>query len=240
MPNILVVDDEREIADLVVDTLAPEGMSARACYSALDALAELERSPYDLAIVDVMMPGMDGLELCRRIRQMSEMPVIFLSAKVEEADKVVGLMLGGDDYIEKPFKKRELVARVRVRLRRAAPPSRRPGVSTARGIEVDAESHTASLHGVPLSLTPKEFGVLRLLVERAGRPVSAREIYEAVWRESYAASSSNSVMVHIRHLRKKLAEVDSSEALIETAWGVGYRIESDAAYRQGGGGHAQA
>ncbi len=107
-PNILVVDDERAIADLVVDTLVAEGLSARACYAAADALDELERAPYDLAILDVMMPGMDGLELCRRIRQTSEMPIIFLSAKVEEADKVVGLMLGGDDYIEKPFKKREL------------------------------------------------------------------------------------------------------------------------------------
>ena len=224
-PNILVVDDERAIADLVVDTLVAEGLSARACYAAADALDELERAPYDLAILDVMMPGMDGLELCRRI-----------SAKVEEADKVVGLMLGGDDYIEKPFKKRELTARVRVRLRRAAAAPLRPGVLSARGIEVDVDAHLASLHGIPLPLTPKEFGVLRLLVERAGRPVSSRDIYEEVWRESYASSSSNSVMVHIRHLRKKLAQVDSSE----TAWGVGYRIESDAALRRNGGGHAQA
>lgn len=239
-PNILVVDDERAIADLVVDTLVAEGLSARACYAAADALDELERAPYDLAILDVMMPGMDGLELCCRIRQTSEMPIIFLSAKVEEADKVVGLMLGGDDYIEKPFKKRELAARVRVRLRRAAAAPLRPGVLSARGIEVDVDAHLASLHGIPLPLTPKEFGVLRLLVERAGRPVSSRDIYEEVWRESYASSSSNSVMVHIRHLRKKLAQVDSSETFIETAWGVGYRIESDAALRRNGGGHAQA
>lgn len=239
-PSILVVDDEREIADLVADTLVAEGMDVHVCYGASDALDALERFPYDLAVIDVMMPGMDGFELCRRIRQTSEMSLIFLSAKVEEADKVVGLMLGGDDYIEKPFKKRELVARVRVRLRRSQAPSRRPGVLSARGIEVDVDAHLASLHGVALSLTPKEYGVLRLLVERAGRPVSARDIYEEVWREPFASSSSNSVMVHIRHLREKLARVDSSENFIETAWGVGYRIESDAAFRRGGDAHAQA
>ncbi len=222
--DILVVDDEREIADLVVDTLQAEGMVAHACYSGHDALAELAARPYGVAIIDVMMPGMDGFELCRRIRSSSDIPIVFLSAKVEEADKVVGLTLGADDYVEKPFKRRELVARVRARLRRHAESAPRSSVLSARGIEVDPRAHRAFLHAQELSLTPKEFGVLRMLLEHAGQPVSAHDLYQEVWGEPATSSSANSVMVHIRHLRKKLADIDSSETFIETAWGVGYRI----------------
>lgn len=226
VPRILVVDDEPDIADLVVETLSAEGFDAVACLSGDEALAQHGRTPFDLLILDVMMPGMDGYELCRRVRAASDVPIIFLSARIEEADKVVGLMLGGDDYVEKPFKKRELVARVRVLLRRAehAHPRRAGRVFEARGISIDADAHTAALHGEPLSLTPKEFGVLQMLVSQAGAAVSSRELYEGVWHEPFTDAAANSVMVHIRNLRKKLAAIDSSESPIETAWGVGYRI----------------
>lgn len=236
-PRILVVDDERAIADLLVELLEREGMRASACYSGEAALDAFANEPFDLVILDIMMPGIDGFETCSRIRAVSDAPIIFLSAKDEETDKVVGLMLGGDDYIVKPFKHRELVARIRARLRRPRPASSGPArrsVIEAKGIEVNLDAHTAALHDEPLALTPKEFGVLALLVSRAGSPVPTREIYEQVWDEPFSHSSANSVMVHIRHLRTKLAAIDASEQFIETAWGVGYRIVPACAPTKGG------
>lgn len=226
--RILVVDDERDIANLVAEILRREGMEAQPCYSGKQALELFGAQRFDLVVLDVMMPGMDGFETCGKIRSVSDTPVIFLSAKAEEADKVVGLTLGGDDYITKPFGKRELVARVRARLRRARAETRPAGVLAARGIEVNSESHTASLHDEPLSLTPKEYEILALLLRNAGKPVPAARIYEAVWKEPFSDAAANSVMVHIRRLRTKLAEIDASETFIETAWGVGYRIKPDA------------
>lgn len=223
--RILVVDDEKAIADLVSKLLAAEGMVVRPCYSGERALELFEREQFDLAILDIMMPGLDGFEVCRRMRAVSDIPVIFLSAKDEEVDKVVGLTLGADDYVTKPFKSRELVARAKARLRR----SRRDafdqvGVLQARGIELDVNAHTATLHGEPLKLTPKEYDTLALLVKAYGTPVSARAIFESVWHEAFDDAAANSVMVHVRNLRKKLAAMDSSEKFIETAWGVGYKI----------------
>ena len=226
-PNILVVDDEKAIADLVAELMVREGMAATACYGGADALELFSHADFDLVILDLMMPAIDGLEVCRRLRAVSQVPIFFLSAKDEEVDKVVGLTMGADDYISKPFKSRELVARVRSMLRRASYSSaaapRAEGLS-ACGIDIDENGHHASLLGVPLQLTPKEFDILATLVRAQGSPVSACELYETVWEEPYIASSSNSVMVHIRHLRAKLAAVDSSQDYIVTMWGVGYRI----------------
>lgn len=223
--SILVVDDEREIADLVVEILRREGFRAVPCYSGEQALELFARQTFDLVVLDVMMPGMDGLETCGRLRAVSNVPIVFLSAKAEEADKVVGLMLGGDDYVAKPFGRRELVARVRARLRRfGAEDVGRSDVLEARGIEIDTASHVATLHGEKLSLTPKEYEMLLLLLKSAGRPVSTSQMYEAVWGKPFCDAAANSVMVHIRRLRMKLAEIDGSETFIETAWGVGYRI----------------
>lgn len=223
--NILVVDDEREIADLVVEVLCKEGFEATSCYSGEEALDLFARQAFDLIVLDVMMPGMDGLETCGKMRAVSNVPIIFLSAKAEEADKVVGLMLGGDDYVAKPFGRRELVARVRARLRRfGVKGAEGSEVLEARGIEIDTMSHVATLHGEKLSLTPKEYEILLLLLKSAGRPVATSQVYEAVWGEPFSDAAANSVMVHIRRLRAKLAEVDGSETFIETAWGVGYRI----------------
>ena len=236
--RVLVVDDEVAIADLVANLLEAEGMEAVACYGSAQALELLEQRPFDLAIFDVMMPGMDGFELCTRARAITDIPIMFLTAKDGEADQVVGFTLGADDYVTKPFKPRELVARVKARIRRF---KRDNGIAVdgafdgdagesgaavleARGIEVDPRTHKAFLYDVPLELTPKEFAILQLLLERVGEPVSAQELYETVWQQPYDAGSSNIVMVHIRHLRKKLADIDSSNSFIETAWGVGYYI----------------
>ena len=223
-PHILVVDDEQAIADLVVNLLVAEGMDALACYSGQAALEQLARSPFDLAIIDIMMPGIDGFELCVRIRQTSNIPVIFLSAKDEEADQVVGFTLGAEDYVTKPFRPRELVARVKARLRRRSAPPASSTLLQVGAIEVDLRTHLATLHGEPLHLTPKEFAILALLAQSAGSPVSAADLFEGAWHERFDDAAANTVMVHIRRLRKKLADIDASTAFIETAWGVGYKL----------------
>ncbi len=197
----------------------------------MDALEAFETTEYDLAIVDIMMPMMDGFELCTRLRNITDTPIVFLSAKDQEADVVVGLTLGADDYIAKPFKPRELVARVKAHLRRremSLASSEQPESESlqCRGLEVNPKSHEASMHDVPLQLTPKEFGILAALMRRTGEPVSAKELYEEVWQETADSCSPNTIMVHIRHLRSKIAAIDSSVNIIETAWGVGYRIPS--------------
>jgi Response regulators consisting of a CheY-like receiver domain and a winged-helix DNA-binding domain len=227
--HILVVDDERAIADLVVNLLVAEGMDALACYSGQAALDLVNRESFDLAIIDIMMPGIDGFELCVRLRQKSDIPVIFLSAKDEEADQVVGFTLGAEDYVTKPFRPRELMARVKARLRRRQ--SARPETSStllrAGAIEVDLRTHLATLHGEALHLTPKEFAILALLAQSAGSPVSAADLFAGAWHERFDDAAANTVMVHIRRLRKKLASIDSSTTFIETAWGVGYKLRGE-------------
>lgn len=237
-PRVLVCDDEAAIADLVASLLADAGMRATACYGARRALKLFEEEPFDLMILDVMMPEMDGFELCCRMRATSEAPIMFLTARDEEADQVVGFTLGADDYVTKPFKPRELVARVKARLRRARRDQTAlasSDVVVAGDVEVDLRAHRAALHGEELPLTPKEFAILALLARRAGAPVPARDIFEEVWGERYDASAANTVMVHIRHVRKKLAAVDSSAALIETAWGVGYKLVAGGGASAGAG-----
>lgn len=225
--NILVVDDETSIADLVAELLRAEGYRTCTCYSGAEALEAFSREGFDLVILDIMMPGMDGFEVCRKLRAVSDVPIVFLSARGEESDQVIGLTLGADDYVSKPFRPRELVARVKARLRRAKQPVRPAGhdVLEARDLVVDRTAHTARLHDAPLKLTPKEFDMLAFLMERVGSPVSVQELFEHVWKERYDTAAGNSVMVHIRHLRKKLADIDASQEFIVTVWGVGYKID---------------
>lgn len=226
VPNILVVDDERSIAELVAETLEAAGMRARVCLHAELALSLVREGGFDLVMLDVMMPGVDGFELCARMRAVSLVPIIFLSAKDEESDKVLGLTCGGDDYVTKPFLPRELVARVRSCLRRSSYSNEvvRDHVFRCRGIELSPGTHVASLHGERLSLTPKEFDMLKVLLRADGKPVATQDLYEEVWDDTFMPASSNSVMVHIRHLRTKLAAIDSEQTFIETVWGVGYKI----------------
>lgn len=228
--KILVCDDEREVVQLVSHLLEGVGYEVQGCFDAEEALRHLHEDSFDLAILDIMMPGVDGFELLRRMRadsnpRIADVPVIFLTAKTEELDKVLGFTLGADDYVTKPFKPRELVVRVRARLRRR--PGLRPDVLGAHGIEVREDTHEATLHGETLSLTPTEFACLTELLRAHGMPLSAKELFEAVWKVEYGPSSHNTVMVYVRRVRKKLAAVDSSQDFIETVWGVGYRIASD-------------
>lgn len=195
--NILICDDEREVGELVAHLLEAEGYRASVCEDAEQALLALETGAFDLVILDVMMPNMDGFELIRRLRasdraNVRDIAVIFLSAKVEELDKVIGFTLGADDYVTKPFKPRELVVRVKARLRRKPVGVSASATLTARGIELDEFYHEASLHGEDLALTPKEFDCLAVLLRAGGSPVSARSLFEAVWQTDYNLS-----LIHI-------------------------------------------
>lgn len=213
--------------DSIRAILEPEGFEIAEAHNGIEAVEAVEHSDFDLLILDIMMPEMDGLEACRRIRQFSDVPIIFLSAKDEEADTVIGFALGADDYITKPFKPRELTARVRARLRRNTASPTNETMLEAADIVIDLRAHSATLHALDLNLTPKEFDILTLLVRNAGCPVSPQDIFEQVWQEQYRLSDANTIMVHIRRLRKKLSEIDSSQAFIETVFGVGYRIDDD-------------
>lgn len=231
MKRIVVCDDEAAIADLVAQLLIDGGFAPQVFYSATDLIEAAAHTSCDLIILDIMMPRMDGFACCREVRRTSTVPIIFLTAKDEEIDKVVGFELGADDYIVKPFKPRELMARVSARLRRSAASSAfalsgqaEPVLLESCGVVVDEASYTATIHGEALALTPKEFAILVCLMRAQGRPVAPRDLFETVWDEAANVQSVNTVMVHIRHLRKKLAAIDSSREFIETVWGVGYKV----------------
>lgn len=228
MPErILVVDDEREIADLVALYLSGEGYEAHAFYYAEEALAAIEKGPFDLAILDVMMPGMDGFALCRHIRKAHTYPIIMLTAKDAEIDKINGLALGADDYVTKPFRPLELVARVKAQLRRYKRYNDAPDRMRAGGICIDLEAHLCTLDDQPLSLTPTEFTILHTLAKRQGQVVSAEALFHAVWGDEYYDKNNNTITVHIRHLREKLGETVGTPRHIKTVWGVGYKIEAE-------------
>lgn len=227
--KILIVDDDEAIARLLSEILRSEGFSTRECLSGPAALEALAQDDFQLVLLDIMMPGMNGFETCQRIRENSDVPVVFLTAKNEESDLVLGFSLGADDYIVKPFKPRELVARVRTRIRRSKDRTvaKSPGLFDCDGLLIDTTRHVATLYDEELKLTPKEFGVLSLLARHAGKPVAIKDIFEEIWDEPYNSFDSNTVMVHIRRIRKKLSQVDSSREFIKTVFGVGYRLEVD-------------
>jgi len=223
--HILVVDDEREIADLVEVILSEEGYQVHKFYDSRDVLPALEEKKIDLAILDVMMPHVDGFALCGMIRQKHTFPIIMLTAKVDDADKIRGLSTGADDYVTKPFNPMELVARVKAQLRRYT----RYNANAAEGYDCDGlhlepRAHICTLYDEPVSLTPTEFNILWLLCQRAGTVVSSQEIFETVWGETFL-DSNNTVMVHIRRIREKLGEPAKNPRYIKTVWGVGYKIE---------------
>ena len=227
--NILIVDDEKEIADLVELVLKNEGYNVLKFYNSLDAYSNLlNNDEIDLAILDVMMPNMDGFELCTKIRQQYTYPIIMLTARVEDVDKITGLSIGADDYVIKPFNPLELLARVKAQLRRYkkydAPQVSVTEYQGNNGLVINKQTHTVTLMDEPISLTPTEFDILWLLCERAGNVVSSEEIFETVWKEDYL-DSNNTVMVHIRRIREKFKEPSRNPRIIKTVWGVGYIIE---------------
>ena len=228
---ILIVDDEREIADLLEVYLKNENYQVRKFYNTSDVLACVDREPVSLALLDVMLPEMDGFTLCRKVREKYLFPIIMLTAKSGDIDKIQGLSLGADDYITKPFNPLEVVARVKTQLRRYKQYNNGQGESAqpedydSRGLYICPHNHKCTLNGEVLALTPIEFNILWYLCKNHGRVVSAEELFETVWGEEFFESSNNTVMAHIARLREKLHEPPRKPKFIKTVWGVGYTIE---------------
>ena len=228
--TILIVDDEKEIADLIELYLINDGYNVKKFYSGIEALTFAEKNPVDLAVLDIMLPDIDGLHICRKIREKYFYPIIMLTAKVEETDKITGLAIGADDYITKPFNPLEVTARVKAQLRRyrkyntAGAAERAVTEIDINGLTINKENHKCSLYGKEITLTPIEFSALWYLCENRGKVVSSEELYEKVWGEKYL-DSNNTVMAHIARLREKLGEPARNPKFIKTVWGVGYTIE---------------
>lgn len=227
--NILVVDDEHEIADLVELYLKNEGYTVYKFYKAADALDCLHTVTLDVAILDVMLPDMDGFTICRKIRESYNFPIIMLTAKNQQIDKISGLALGADDYVTKPFLPLELVARVKAQLRRytmynSCGNDMENNVIAFSGLFMDKDNHICMLNEKPVALTPIEFSILWYLCKNRGRVVKSDELFFNVWGEKYF-TNNNTVMVHIRHIREKMNDNAENPKYIKTVWGVGYKIE---------------
>ena len=228
--KVLVVDDEHDIADLLEVYLQNEDYIVYKFYSAVEALDCIEKEEIDLAILDIMLPDINGFSLCQRIREKYTYPIIMLTAKIEETDKITGLTLGADDYVTKPFRPLEVVARVKAQLRRYKKYS---SVTSEEGIKpelsynklrLNVQTHECLLDGENVSLTPTEFSILNVLLENAGTVVSIEYLFHAVWKEEYYSKNSSTITVHIRHLREKLKDTSDTPKYIKTIWGVGYKI----------------
>ena len=229
--NILVTDDEKEIADLLEIYLVSDGYHVLKANNGFDALKIMDEEEISLAILDIMMPGMDGIELCREIRKTSHIPIIFLSAKSTDLDKILGLGCGADDYVTKPFNPLELTARVKSQLRRytefndgAVKVQQNQQKISLRGLEIDKNTHVVTVDGDEIRLTPLEFDILWLLAETPGKVFSTDEIFRRVWNET-VYEANNTVMLHIRSLRTKIKYDQMTDKIITTVWGVGYKIE---------------
>lgn len=226
--KILIVDDEKEIADLIELYLKSEDYTVYKYYTAAGALDYIEKHPADLAILDVMLPGMSGFDLCGKIREKYNYPVIMLTAKGEEIDKITGLALGADDYMTKPFRPLELIARVKAQLRRYKrynTGADDDDVIAVSGLVLNARTHECYLDEKPLSLTPTEFSILYILCRERGKLVSAESLFHQIWGDEYYSKSNNTITVHIRHLREKMNDSFEKPKYIKTVWGCGYKIE---------------
>ncbi|QTD40988.1 response regulator transcription factor [Sporosarcina sp. Te-1] len=223
--SILIADDEKEIANLIAIHLTKEGYHVITAFDGQEAIEAIQTQSIDLVILDIMMPIMDGYEVTRHIRAQHNMPIIFLSAKTSDFDKVHGLVIGADDYMTKPFTPIELVARVNAQLRRFIklnqPNTVPKSILEFGGLVISLEHRSVTLYGENIILTPKEFDILYLLASHPKKVYSVENIFQHVWGEAYL-EGTNTVMVHIRTLRKKLKEDEKKTKLIKTVWGVGY------------------
>lgn len=235
--RLLIVDDDREIAELAAIYLKEDGYQVLTAYTGKEAIALMREQKIHLAILDIMMPGMDGFEVCRHIRQTSNIPIIMLSARGNEDDKVEGLSCGADDYVVKPFSPMELKARVKSQLRRymvlntssenpvPKTDKRESGILQLKQLSLNIQTHEVISYGKEITLTPTEFKILYFLASHAGEVFSTDQIFEAVWQEKFY-EANNTVMVHIRRIREKI-ELDSRNAqILKTVWGVGYKVDA--------------
>ncbi len=227
--HILIVDDEKEIADVIEIYLKNDGHTVSKFYTGGEALECIDSEKIDLAILDVMLPDVDGFTLLQKIREKHTYPVLMLTAKTEYMDKINGLTLGADDYIAKPFNPLELIARVKAHLRRST--QYNDGVKEASdvieiaGLILDRQSHECTYNGHAIALTPIEFDIIWMLCDNKGKVISSQHLFEHIWGETYQKSCNNTVMVHIRHLREKMSVGSTRTDFIKTVWGVGYKVE---------------
>lgn len=229
MYNVLVCDDDREIVEAIEIYLSQEGYKVLKAYDGEGALKVLDREKVDLLIIDVMMPKLDGIRATLKIREKKNMPIIILSAKSEDADKILGLNVGADDYMTKPFNPLELTARVKSQLRRytqlgSTIDKSNQAVYAVGGLSIDDEQKEVTVDGEPVRLTPIEYNILLLLVKNQGKVFSIDQIYESIWNED-AIGVDNTVAVHIRHIREKIEINPKEPRYLKVVWGVGYKIE---------------
>lgn len=228
--NILVCDDDHAIVDAIEIYLSQEGYHILKAYDGLEAIQMLQENEVHLLLIDIMMPNMDGIRATRKIRETSSVPIIFLSAKSEDVDKILGLNMGADDYITKPFNPLELTARVKSLLRRytqlGSITETKPTVFRVGQLVMDDERKEVTVDGEPVKLTPIEYRILLLLVQNPGRVFSIAQIYEQIWNEE-AIGGDNTVAVHIRHIREKIEINPKEPRYLKVVWGVGYKIEKE-------------
>lgn len=229
MYNVLVCDDDREIVEAIEIYLSQEGYKVLKAYDGEEALKVLDREKVDLLIIDVMMPKLDGIRATLKIREKKNMPIIILTAKSEDADKILGLNVGADDYMTKPFNPLELTARVKSQLRRytqlgSTIDKSNQAVYAVGGLSIDDEQKEVTVDGEPVRLTPIEYNILLLLVKNQGKVFSIDQIYKSIWNED-AIGVDNTVAVHIRHIREKIEINPKEPRYLKVVWGVGYKIE---------------
>lgn len=229
MFNILVCDDDKEIVDAIDIYLSQEGYHILKAYDGLQAIEIMKKEEVHLILLDIMMPNLDGIRTTRKIRETSSVPIIMLSAKSEDVDKILGLNIGADDYITKPFNPLELIARVKSQLRRYTQlgnlaTEEKEAVYVCGGLVVNDDLKTVTVDGEPVKLTPIEYNILVLLIKNQGKVFSIEQIYENIWNEE-AIGADNTVAVHIRHIREKIEINPREPRYLKVVWGIGYKIE---------------
>lgn len=229
MFNILVCDDDKEIVDAIDIYLSQEGYHILKAYDGLQAIEIMKKEEVHLILLDIMMPNLDGIRATRKIRETSSVPIIMLSAKSEDVDKILGLNIGADDYITKPFNPLELIARVKSQLRRYMQlgnlaTEEKEAVYVCGGLVVNDDLKTVTVDGEPVKLTPIEYNILVLLIKNQGKVFSIEQIYENIWNEE-AIGADNTVAVHIRHIREKIEINPREPRYLKVVWGIGYKIE---------------
>lgn len=228
--TILIVDDEKEIRNLIAIYLKNEGYEVLEASDGDEGLSLLKKHQVHLIVLDIMMPNVDGIEMCMKVREIAEMPIIMLSAKSQDMDKITGLTLGADDYVTKPFNPLELIARIKSQLRRYIKMDRLDSMNENEieigDLRINTDTHEVIVNNEKVKLTPREFSILELFARNQGIVMSAEQIYEKVWKEE-AIQSENTVMVHIRKIRERIETNPRNPQYIKTVWGVGYKIEKD-------------
>lgn len=226
--QIIVCDDDIDINESIAISLKHDGYKVIKCFNGKEAISALEKNHIDLIIMDIMMPGEDGIKTVERIRETSDVPIIFLSAKSELNDKIAGLNIGGDDYMTKPFEMLELKARIKSIIKRSNTTTEKSEKKEYKigNIRIDLDSKSVTIRNKPIKFTPIEYKILLYFVKNAGKVLSSNDIYKEVWNESEAYNIENTIAVHIRHIREKIEKDSREPKYIKVVWGIGYKMEA--------------